>query len=89
MLKEGDHPWLKHDSYILYALARTARADSLVAGVANGEFTAKEPVSEKLYGKIVQGLKQSNHTKPFAKDFLEEYEKEVKAKEKAAKKKKT
>lgn len=59
IIQAGEHPFIQHKSYISY---RNARIDS-VAHIENllekGVFIEKEPCSQKLLEKILQGALKS------------------------------
>jgi hypothetical protein len=74
-LTEGDHDFIKHDSYVAYGFCRIEPAKALINGVAKGVFVEKDPISEAVYKRIMSGIKKSPFTKPFVLDFLKETEK--------------
>jgi hypothetical protein len=55
LLSEGEHPFITHDSFVDYRLARFEKADFIATKVKNGGFTEKEPCSPVLIRKIIQG----------------------------------
>lgn len=58
-LKEGDHPYIKHDSYIYYREPRIEQASRVTEMVRTGQWAAKEPCDEELMGKILAGFHRS------------------------------
>lgn len=75
MLTDGDHDFIKHDSYVAYGFCRVEPAKALINGVATGVFLEKGPIDEAVYKKIMSGIKKSPFTKPFVLEFLKETEK--------------
>ena len=69
----GDHPFVKHESFIAYARCRVEAADDLVTHVCRGYLVENSPASEVLVQRIVSGLKQSRFTKPFALKFYQDF----------------
>lgn len=56
LLKQGDHPFIKKDSFILYSEARIEPLLFIENGIKIGRFTKKEIVDDELYIKILKGL---------------------------------
>lgn len=77
LLKNGDHDFIKHDSYVAYGFCRIESAKALIKNVEQKVFIDKGHISEALYKKIITGLRKSPFTKPFVLDFLKEIEKET------------
>lgn len=74
LLDSGCHSFIRHRSYVNYALCRTERADAIANGIRNGQFIPKEPVSEDIFRLIIAGMRRSKFTKPFALEFFGEFE---------------
>lgn len=55
VLGPGDHPFLQHESYVLYSKARLDPVEHLEARVQEGIFTEKEACTPELIKKIIQG----------------------------------
>ena len=70
VLKAGCHPFINHDSYVLYSHARIDSENHLINQVNSGRMVPKESVSGELLEKIIQGLKDSTHTKRYIKELL-------------------
>lgn len=64
ILKPGDHPFIKHESFVVYRSARIEEAGKIVSAVHNNIFQAHHPVSEQVMLRICQGLETSKHTAP-------------------------
>ncbi len=70
VLKAGCHPFITHDSYVLYSHARIDSEGHLKTQVDAGYMIPKEPIDEGLLKVIIQGLKDSRHTKRFLKSLI-------------------
>jgi len=57
VVNEGEHPFIKQPSYIVYRQARIDKATHLIKC-----FKPKEPVSDELFKRICEGLLLSTHT---------------------------
>lgn len=66
----GEHPFVKHDSWVVYRFARLVEAQLLERKVADGEFIAKPVLDTKVYQFIVDGLLESPQASPKMKQFL-------------------
>lgn len=62
ILYAGDHPFVKHDSYVLYQKARLEDADKVLRGVKNGQFVAQNPMDGAVFARICKGLEDSRLT---------------------------
>jgi len=63
LLNKGDHPFIKHETYVNYRDARIPRICNLEKAEATGLLIRREPVDEVLLTKILEGAK----TTPFLK----------------------
>ncbi|NTU44128.1 MAG: hypothetical protein HGA99_01200 [Chlorobiaceae bacterium] len=68
IVNEGEHPFIKHPSYIEYRKAETVKASHLI----KCDFTQKEDVSDDLYTRICDGLMLSKHTPKRIKTYFSE-----------------
>ncbi len=59
ILKEGDHPFISHPSFVEYRFARLESSDSIEAKVSSGEFLEREDCSPDLVRKIIAGALNS------------------------------
>ncbi|MBB1163222.1 hypothetical protein [Aquariibacter albus] len=66
----GEHPFVKHDSWVVYRFARLVKAQLLERKVADGEFIAKPVLDAKVYQFVVDGLLDSPQASPKMKQFL-------------------
>jgi len=76
VLRKGEHVFIQHDSYVAYNLCRVEPVSKLLNGVHSNLFVDKGPIGEGIYWRIVNGLRKSPFTKPFAKDFFTEWDKQ-------------
>lgn len=72
ILYPGDHQFINQESYVAYALCRTARAYRLEQLVASGEAVDKGKIKNDLLTRTLDGARVSKKTKPFALEFLDE-----------------
>ena len=72
VLKRGDHEFIKVESYVAYSFCRVEWADKLAAGVQKGTFVDKGLLDEKIFDRVLAGLRKSRSTKPFAIQFIDE-----------------
>ena len=71
-VKVGDHPYVEHDSVVAYQYAetRTPRAIARLKMLASP--VAYEPVSEKLFVRILEGAIKSPDTADYVKAIVRE-----------------
>jgi hypothetical protein len=72
LLKPGDHEFIKVDSYIAYSFCRLEWADKLITAVNNGALVDKGLLDERIFDRVLTGLRKSPSTKPFAVQFLDD-----------------
>lgn len=70
ILNVGDHPFIKHPSYVRYDAARRLESKKIVATVAEGKMIPMTPVTPELYKQICDGLLTSLYAAPEIKSFL-------------------
>jgi hypothetical protein len=63
-LYAGDHPFIRHDSYVSYRSLRVETAERLANGVANGVLIAREPMESGVFARICRGVEQSPFVAP-------------------------
>ena len=68
-LFSGDHPFLKHESYVDYSSARIIGADKLTNGVKSDLFVPKEPLETSIFARVCYGLEQSPRISPKNREF--------------------
>jgi hypothetical protein len=75
LLAADEHPFIKHESYVAYDRCDQRHVVDVEKLVANGFFIPKEPMPEAVLDRIVEGLRKSPRAKPFAREFLQDWEK--------------
>ena len=65
VLQPGDHPFIKHASYVCYHLARQMAVKDIQNNLQSGLYQRKEPISEEVFQKIYQEFNPST-----AKDYI-------------------
>ena len=63
LLDAGDHPFIKHPSYVLYRRASLVRASQIITCTAQGLYVPKEDFPPAAYQRIRDGLYDSEETK--------------------------
>ena len=63
-LFRGDHPFIRHPSYIRYRDAVIIEAQKLIDGVASGALIAKDPLSDDIMARVVYGIETSPFVAP-------------------------
>lgn len=59
VLKSGDHPFIRHDSYITYRHIRTDSVFHVEKMVSSSVWSPREPCNEILLARIVDGVNTS------------------------------
>lgn len=72
ILQIGDHPFIKHESFIFYREARIEDANKLLKGVAKGDFLQKDCIDQEVFDRITKGLYQTEHLPPKYLIFYEQ-----------------
>jgi hypothetical protein len=62
ILYPGDHPFVKHESYVVYQKARLEDAEKVLRGVKNGQLVAQSPMDGAVFARICKGLEDSRLT---------------------------
>lgn len=62
ILYAGDHPFVKHNSYVAYQKARLEEANKLLRGVRNGQLAPHDPMDSAIFVQICKGLEESRLT---------------------------
>lgn len=70
-LYAGDHPFIRHDSYVVYAHARIECADKLVEGVRQGLLLPRQALDGSVFARICQGFFESRFVTPKIRAFFE------------------
>lgn len=72
VLQTGEHPFIKHESFVFYRKARIEDANKLLQGVKNGDFLPKDKMAQKVFDRITQGLYQTEYLSPKYLRFYEQ-----------------
>lgn len=64
ILDQGDHPYLRHPSYVVYAKMHEIRTVHISRMVGKGVYVAKEPLSQHVFDRVVKGLFASDEVRP-------------------------
>lgn len=64
ILNEGDHPFIKHKSYIYYRQARIEHLRDIEAGIRANRFTTHQIADDVLYERILRGIFVSQYIEP-------------------------
>ena len=70
-LHPGDHEFIRHRSYIYYAMAQIQPERKIEAGIRTGDFRGQATMPDEVMARICQGLMDSPHTKPSIKAFYQ------------------
>jgi hypothetical protein len=62
LLQAGDHPFIKHLSFVVYSKALIISHDDIIARVRDFTFLIKEDVSDTVAVKIRDGIAQSKRS---------------------------
>lgn len=73
VLHAGDHDFIKTKSYVNYNFARVENLAPLERGLANGVITDRGPLDSHLLDAVIDGLRTSTQTKPFAIQFIDDF----------------
>ncbi|PTP23814.1 hypothetical protein CWO07_22730 [Vibrio splendidus] len=75
ILDVGDHPFVKHKSYVFYKESEILVADNITRNVAEGNFAVHDPCSDIAFKRVVDGFDISDEVRIKIHRF---YEKHVK-----------
>lgn len=73
ILQAGDHPFIRHNSYVYYRKADIFGVDSVSRNVAEGNFIAHAPCTDDIFQRILDGFAISEEVKPKIRSFYERY----------------
>jgi len=72
LVNPGQHPFVKHTSYINYSCAQLTSADLIEERLASGDFRAHAAASPDLLEEIRRGAERSDFLELGYRDILEE-----------------
>jgi hypothetical protein len=70
VLETGCHDFIRQESFILYAKPEIYRVKLICDRVRDGDVTYKGLISEDIFERICDGLLDSPHTPPYARDYF-------------------
>lgn len=70
LIAPGEHSFIIKESYVLYREIQQRSAAKILACLDNGEFIVKEPVSQALLHRILDGAFVSDFTAPWVFKLL-------------------
>ena len=70
VLQPADHPFIRHDSYVVYRQAVIMELRDLERDLNNGLITSRERAGADVVERIVMGVEKSEFTKNHIIDFL-------------------
>lgn len=62
LLYPGDHPFVRHDSFVLYQKSRVEDVNKILRGVKIGQLIPKNPIDGSVFARICKGLEDSRFT---------------------------
>lgn len=71
IVNPGDHPFIRHKSFIDYRHCRTDRVTHLTTLLERGYIQRMDKASDALVERILKGAKRSEHTKQRILDLLD------------------
>lgn len=60
IVKPGEHAFIKHDSYVRYLSARSARVSDIATAIKAGKLKTHQAASPALLAKLCAGAQASN-----------------------------
>ena len=73
IVNEGEHPFVRHKSYIAYSETMVLTRDDLERFVLQGSFKRNEPATPALVKKIIDAASKSKKILPEIRDYILEY----------------
>ncbi len=73
ILDAGDHPFVKHPSFVYYKKSDIFGADSISRNVADGTFSAHQECGDLVFEKILAGFNTSKEVRLKIKKFFNKY----------------
>ncbi len=72
-LKDGDHPFIRHDSVVAYAYSRIRTVEDIEAAITAGTAKRREPMSKEIVDRIRAGLLDSDFTPNGVRRYFKEF----------------
>ena len=73
ILYPGDHPFVKRESFVLYARARIEMADKLLRGIKDEKLVAHDPMELGVFTRICKGVEVSRFTPQKLHKFYQQF----------------
>ena len=73
VLDVGDHPFVRHASYVYYRKSEVFGVNSISRNVAEGNFIVHQPCSEVTFNRILKGFEVSEEVRFKIKKFYNKY----------------
>lgn len=73
VLTLGDHPFVRHDSYIYYAKADIWGEVTTAQQVAQGAIRVHQPCGDAVFQRILDGFAHSPHVRPNIRTFYQRH----------------
>ena len=73
LLNSGEHPFVKHLSYVAYERADIFGENTLLRGIADGTFQTHDPINDAVFLKFIDGFSVSGHITPKIKKFFDTF----------------
>lgn len=69
LLYPGDHPFVRHDSFVAYWHSRIETAEALSRGVKSGILVPQDILDPGIFARVCAGTEQSRHLAPRYRAF--------------------
>jgi len=73
VLQAGEHPFIKHDSYVYYRKADLFNADKMEQAINDGEFQIHHDFTDATFAKILKGFEISPEVSYKIQRFYEKH----------------
>ncbi|HHA1934672.1 hypothetical protein ACEV60_21430 [Enterobacter ludwigii] len=73
LLDVGDHPFVKHPSYIFYQRAQIFGVDTVMRQVIAGDIRTHQPCEDDTFRRILSGFDISPYVNPKIKSYYQKY----------------
>ncbi|CDL79283.1 conserved hypothetical protein [Xenorhabdus cabanillasii JM26] len=73
ILNIGDHPFVKHRSYIFYKKAELLGVGTVTSQIIAGDIRVSEPCYDDVFDRILKGFNISSHVAPKIRKFYNKY----------------
>ena len=73
ILNVGDHPFIRHESYVYYSKADIFASTSLVSGIQSGELAVHQACPAPTFSRILSGFDVSKRVSGKIKNYYKKY----------------